>query len=929
MTSLDTKSSHESELTSELYAKSDFKLKVEPDAIPCAQPNRFTPASLSGKYAPRKDLLDTYNKAAQRQFIYVHAPAGSGKTVSTMLWLQQTGMRPIWLSLDSYDNTLAVFYKQLALALLTLQPDNANMRAAVSAQDFMGMPVERTIELICALNPSSYKVALVFDDMHLIHSETIMRSLPLALKRLPENIIVVVLSRNEPSAAWSQFILDPKTNIITQEHLRFSCSEIQDYFVGMGTADAKSKSESAFITTDGWAMGVNAIAQNDNFNFDDTKRTLSYYFETSVWSIWDKRLRDFCLCTSVVDEFSVELARELSGNDNVQELLEQLLHTNSFMVQFGTNNYHFHHLFLAFLREKAAEARHIKLSQLHKKAARYYRQSGESIWALRSQINSGSFKNLDASLCQILFGDRKETIAQNAESLRLVFTNNFPLQAFDACPALYALSAWYHYLTGNHQQFESDLDAMYEKLPHIALRGRQLIEFAIAAYSTDYRTSILEKAEKFDTFRRYAHLFSAGGIGSNVVTITHNMPYLHRSNIDFSCIAADDNSLTKLEHTFAILLGSEWAYLKPTLAAGISYERNRPDDALQQLDIAQAQYNEHPNAYRLEGLVCILVLRHSLLWRQNNSNKTSSQSNCDAVLAQLNKLVRERALFFLPKLSAYATRLALYNGEKTTAKEWLESYHVVKSAQVGMLTYYQMFTTVRALVVLGDLDEASKCLQTLKDFANAFRRPLDISEVAILDAILMWANGRRNDAVKRLEQALQILAPFGFIRIIADEGAAIIPVLKRLLKTNACGQQYRTFANEALLAAHDFAKKHKGIVGSFDKRKARGLPIKLSRRQQQMLSLLATGLSNAQISHETGLAIPTIKTHLFYAYRKLEVNNSIDAILRARELGLLPSHDAAHYASRGTSYGTSHNTFATSASTTNTSAAVASTTYHY
>ena len=54
-----------------------------------------------------------------------------------------------------------------------------------------------------------------------------------------------------------------------------------------------------------------------------------------------------------------------------------------------------------------------------------------------------------------------------------------------------------------------------------------------------------------------------------------------------------------------------------------------------------------------------------------------------------------------------------------------------------------------------------------------------------------------------------------------------------------------------------------------------------------MLELLSQGYKNAEIAEMTGLSIPTIKSHTSLAYKKLEVNNAMDAILKAKELGII------------------------------------------
>ena len=64
-------------------------------------------------------------------------------------------------------------------------------------------------------------------------------------------------------------------------------------------------------------------------------------------------------------------------------------------------------------------------------------------------------------------------------------------------------------------------------------------------------------------------------------------------------------------------------------------------------------------------------------------------------------------------------------------------------------------------------------------------------------------------------------------------------------------------------------------------------PVKLSRQQARVLALLARGLRTPEIAEQTGLAIPTVKSHTDAAYKKLGVHNAMDAVLKAREQGLL------------------------------------------
>jgi DNA-binding CsgD family transcriptional regulator len=65
----------------------------------------------------------------------------------------------------------------------------------------------------------------------------------------------------------------------------------------------------------------------------------------------------------------------------------------------------------------------------------------------------------------------------------------------------------------------------------------------------------------------------------------------------------------------------------------------------------------------------------------------------------------------------------------------------------------------------------------------------------------------------------------------------------------------------------------------------------LSPRQRETLSLLAAGLTTAQIATELGVAHETARNHIRRVIRALGVHSRLAAVARSRELGLLGPHD--------------------------------------
>jgi LuxR family maltose regulon positive regulatory protein len=158
----------------------------------------------------------------------------------------------------------------------------------------------------------------------------------------------------------------------------------------------------------------------------------------------------------------------------------------------------------------------------------------------------------------------------------------------------------------------------------------------------------------------------------------------------------------------------------------------------------------------------------------------------------------------------------------------------------------------------------------------------------VLLSALDWAAGNKKEAAAALELALEKLQRYGYTRLVIDEGASILPALKRVAakagSPDYAGPLQREFVSGLVLETHRFAKFHKGAAANLASSQK---PVKLSKQQVKMLTLLGKGHSNAMIVAETGLKITTVKTHTAIAYQKLGVNNAIDAVLKARDLGLI------------------------------------------
>jgi LuxR family maltose regulon positive regulatory protein len=181
----------------------------------------------------------------------------------------------------------------------------------------------------------------------------------------------------------------------------------------------------------------------------------------------------------------------------------------------------------------------------------------------------------------------------------------------------------------------------------------------------------------------------------------------------------------------------------------------------------------------------------------------------------------------------------------------------------------------RVLIVQGDsasieraLAQLDRLLETAEDEG---RIGITIESLA-LQALAHWKRAERTDALTRLERALRLAEPEGYVRLFVDLGLS----MGRLLQE----AQSRVMSHyvEKLLTAF-------GVISPATSDAV--LPEPLTEREHEILQLVAAGLTNPEIAETLVISPQTVKKHTTNIYSKLNVGNRTEAAAKARELDLL------------------------------------------
>jgi LuxR family maltose regulon positive regulatory protein len=146
----------------------------------------------------------------------------------------------------------------------------------------------------------------------------------------------------------------------------------------------------------------------------------------------------------------------------------------------------------------------------------------------------------------------------------------------------------------------------------------------------------------------------------------------------------------------------------------------------------------------------------------------------------------------------------------------------------------------------------------------------------VLQALALQAAGETGRALATLSVALQAAAPEGYTRLFLDEGPPMATLLQAALARGVT-PDYIT----RLLARFPHAPLSPGAVGQT------GTGEMLTTREIEVLRLVAAGASNQRIAEALILSVGTVKKHVNNILAKLDVHSRTQALVRARELGLL------------------------------------------
>ncbi len=663
-------------------------------------------------------------------------------------------------------------------------------------------------------------------------------------------------------------------------------------------------------------------------DFSGSNRYILDYLVEEVLQGQPQDIRAFLLHTAVLDRLTAGLCDAVVGDNApgtsttagraaAQDTLEYLEKANLFIIPLDDRRrwFRYHHLFADLLRNQLDKQLPGLRPNLHRRASRWFESEGLIPEAIEHAISSQDLDRAAALLESIA----SSLLNEGRPALLMELAGRLPDAGIYARPFLGVHVAWAAYLTWQLEAVEPLLLAVEESLstglPETItgpfadanrIRGRLLSLLAFMAQSrgdldeaidltyealgrldeTDLQlrcvlemnlgSNCLLKGD-LDAARRHLEAsVSAGEAAGNFYASLSAISQL-------AALEAMQGQLHQSVQTYqrAIRLGTKWGGGKPVPGtslphvglASVLYEQNDlagTDHHLSRGIQLGKLCGEQENI--LEGYLALARLRQA----------QGRVAAADEALEQAIDLAPKDDPFRFHSaahLASWQARFALARGDLAAASRWADVQDpgmdspVLSDAGAELLA----FTLVRVRLAQKRGREVLESLDRLLPAAEASGRTGRLIEIQILRALALQGEGRPDQAMIPLEQALTLAEPQAYTRLFLDEGLPMARLLYEALERGIA----RQYAGKLLVAFGDL-EEHQ------EPRPPSPLVEPLSQRELQVLELIAGGLSNQEIANQLILSLNTVKGHTRKIYGKLGVNSRTQAVARARTLGLLP-----------------------------------------
>lgn len=275
----------------------------------------------------------------------ITAPMGYGKTTAVNWYLSRLAKdsQALLIRISIYSQNLSIFWKSV---------QNAFSFAGLNFLENYDCPEDEAsagflTEILCYRLEKCENCYIFIDDFHLLKDDRVATFLCRMAGRIPENVHLIVASRNHFISDDWIVRLGGRLHRIEIDDLRLNAGELSAYIRRCGTSLTESQLEQLLKSSEGWfaAVYLNLCSFSKSGELPGKTSDIYQMFSASMLNPLPEDRKEFLSAMGLADEFTEEMAEFITKREDVHQILKTLTRQNAFVTCLNDGQtYRFHHM---------------------------------------------------------------------------------------------------------------------------------------------------------------------------------------------------------------------------------------------------------------------------------------------------------------------------------------------------------------------------------------------------------------------------------------------------------------------------------------------------------------------------------------------------------------------------------------------------------
>ncbi len=274
-----------------------------------------------------------------------NSPYGIWQTTAVNWYLSRLAKdtQALLIRISIYSQNLSIFWKSV---------QNAFSFAGLNFLENYDCPEDEAsagflTEILCYQLEKCENCYIFIDDFHLLKDDRAATFLCRMAGRIPENVHLIVASRNHFISDDWIVRLGGRLHRIEIDDLRLNAGELSAYIRRCGTSLTASQLKQLLKSSEGWfaAVYLNLCSFSKSGELPGKTSDIYQMFSASMLNPLPEDRKEFLSAMGLADEFTEEMAEFITKREDVHQILKTLTRQNAFVTCLNDGQtYRFHHM---------------------------------------------------------------------------------------------------------------------------------------------------------------------------------------------------------------------------------------------------------------------------------------------------------------------------------------------------------------------------------------------------------------------------------------------------------------------------------------------------------------------------------------------------------------------------------------------------------